>query len=341
VQYVYTQSSTLQAILQDKLPVLTLDDPLFQIMPINGIDASMVVWEQRDNYTGLMSARGYDGGFGRIQREGIKTFKVEPGKYGDQKLMSEEFLTVGREIGTFANAINIERAQQEDQNHLLNIAINRLRKIGWDFLINGIYSVPDQNGQILATDTVTLKTFTSIVPWTTPATSTPLADMRQIKLLARGSSTSFGRAARLYVQAETVNAILANTNPADLGGRRVALASGEVQPLSLDQVNRIMFDQDLPMIVEYERGYQDSSNVYQPFIPAGKGVVVGPRESGDSVMEFIMTRNANNLAASRGATEMYYDFEFKKNPVRGISTLGFNGAPAVYYPGSVVKCSFY
>ncbi len=339
--YQFTQSSVLQAVLQNKIPVVTLNDPLFQdIMPINYVNAGMVIWEQKDDYTGLMSARGYDGEFGKITREGRNQYKVEPGKYGDQKPMSEEYLTNGREIGTFGDAINIERAQAEDQDHLLSIAISRLLKIGWDLVVNGTYSVPNADGQVIATGKVTTQSFTSVVPWTTVATATPLADLRAIKLKSRGYSTMFNKRAKLFVNSVTVNSLLSNTNSADLGGRRVINGAGQIQPLSLDQLNQILVEQDLPMIVEYDKGYKTNQTTQVQFIPDGKGVVIGARDTGEPVSEFIMTRNANNLASGRGATEFYYDFEFKKNPVRGISTLGFNGAPAVYFPSSIVSCNF-
>lgn len=341
MNYQFTQSAVLQAVLQNKIPVVTLNDPLFQdIMPIGYVDAGMVVWEQKDDYTGLMSVRGYDGEFGKITREGRNQYKVEPGKYGDQKPMSEEYLTNGREIGTFGDAINILKAQAEDQDHLLSIAISRLLKIGWDLVVNGTYSVPNTEGQILATGKVTTQSFTSVVPWSTVATATPLADLRAIKLKARGYSTMFNKRAKLYVNSVTVNNMLANTNAADLGGRRTINAAGQIQPLSLGQLNEILIEQDLPTIVEYDKGYKTNQTTQVQFIPDGKGVVIGARDTGEPVAEFMMTRNANNLAAGRGATEMYYDFEFKKNPVRGISTLGFNGAPAVYFPSSVVSCNF-
>ncbi len=339
--YVYTASVILQAVLQNKLPVVTLNDPMFQdIMPISSINASMVVWEQKDDYTGLMNVRGFDGEFGKITREGLSTYKVEPGKYGDQKLMSEEFLTNGREMGTFGDAINIERAQAEDQDHLLTRGISRILKIGWDFVVNGTYSVPNTDGQTLATGTISTQTFTSVTAWTDFANSTPLADLRAIKLKARGYSTSFGRNAKLYVNSTTVNNLLSNRNANDLGGRRTINAAGQIQPLSLGQLNEILSDQDLPMIVEYDKGYKTNQTTQVQYIPDNKGVVIGARDTGEPVAEFIMTRNANNLVAGRGATEMYYDFEIKKNPVKGISTLGFNGAPAIYFPSSVVSCTF-
>lgn len=336
-QYVFTQSAALQVILQDKLPVLTMDDPVFtDIMPIDRIDASMVVWEQKDNWQGLLSPRGYDGGFGRVQREGVNQYKVQPGAYGDQKAISEEYMTVGREIGTWGQGIDITRAQMEDQDHLLSLAIDRMRKIAWDLVLTGTYSVLGSTGAVLATDTFSIQSFTALTSWSDHANSTPLADMRSMKLKARGHAVRFDRRSKLYLNTAWVNHLLANTNVNDLGGKRAVNAGGQIQPLALSDVNKILADQDLPQIVEYDEGYLDSTGTFQLFIPDGKGALVGARKTGEPVSKFWMTRNANNVAIGRGATELYTDFEFKKNPIRGITSLGFNGAPAIYFPSAIV-----
>ena len=52
--FVYPTNSTLDEIAQIKTPVLTMDDPLFGIMPITEHDTDLVQWEQRDDFIGLI-----------------------------------------------------------------------------------------------------------------------------------------------------------------------------------------------------------------------------------------------------------------------------------------------
>lgn len=341
--YVYTQSADLRVIMQQKLPVLTANDPIFtDIMPIGQSKTEIILWEQRDNYQGLLSPRQYNGGFGRVQREGINRFKVQPGKYGDQKIMDEEFITASRQIGKFGDAFDVQDQQARDQDHLLTLGFQRLKKVGWDLVTSGTYSVLDANGVQLVTDTFSTQTFTASVAWSNLSTATPLADARAIKLKHRGYSVRFNRRAKWYMNSTQVNYALMNTNSADLGGKRQISSTGQAQPLSLDVLNQIFFDNDLPMIVEYDDGYLDSTGTNQLFIADGKGVVIGEREDGSPVAEFLMTPNANNfhpdvVGFTEGMPNIYYDFEFKKNPIRGISTLAFNGAPAVYFGSAIVR----
>lgn len=342
-----TQNADLREILQDKLPVLTFDDPVFtDIMPISSCMTEMVMWEQRDNYVGLLSPREYDGGFGRVAREGINRWAVLPGKYGDQKQIKEAELASSRQMGSFGDVWDVRKIQAGDQDHLLTRAIVRLKKIAWDLVINAVYSVPDLTGKVLATDTFNTQTFTAAIAWSNLATATPLADIRAMKLKARGSSVRFDKSAKIYLNATTINYMLMNTNTTDLGGKRTMNAGGQIQPLGLDTLNQILLDNNLPIVVEYDGTYQDEAGTITLYIPDNKGVLIGARENGEPVAEFFMTPNPNNLAPggqgyvpgfSEGMQNLYYDFEWKKNPIRGISTLGLNGAPAVYYGSAVVR----
>src|SRR5580704_3589464 len=129
--YVYAQNAELSMILQDKVPVLTMKDPLFELMPIKSKDVARVVWDQRGNYVGLTSARGYDGGYGRVNRESVSRFGVDPAPYGDQKIMSEDWLTNSRQAGSFGTAIDLTEGQAGDQDNLITRMIQRIKSVGW------------------------------------------------------------------------------------------------------------------------------------------------------------------------------------------------------------------
>lgn len=339
--YVYAQNAELSMILQDKLPVLTMTDPLFGLMPIRSKDVARVVWEQRGSYVGLTSARGYDGGYGRVNRESVSRFGVDPAPYGDQKFMSEDWLTNSRQAGTFGTSIDLTEGQAGDQDHLITRMIQRIKQVGWTMLTTGTYSVLGPLGQLIMTDTFNLNPFTVPTPWSNVATATPLLDLRTAKLRHRGHSVSFGRNASLYLNSQDVNSLLSNTNPNDLGAKRVITVGAGAQPMTLADVNRYLIEADLPQIVEYDDSYLDESGAVQMFIPQGYGVLVGAREYGDPVAEFIFTRQADLIRSGSKLgdgdfSNIYFDFELKKNPARGISTLAFNGAPAFYFPSAIV-----
>lgn len=339
--YAYAQNAELSMILQDKLPVLTLKDPLFELMPVKSKNVARVIWDQRGNYTGLTSARSYDGGYGKVVREAINRFGVDPAPYGDQKIMSEDWLTNSRQAGTFGNAIDLTEGQGGDQDHLTTRMIQRLKLVGWTLFTTGTYSVLGPLGQLIQTDTFNLTPFNVATTWATVATATPMLDLRNAKLRHRGHSVSFGRNAKLFLNSQDVNSLLSNTNQNDLGAKRVITVAAGAQPMTLADVNRYLIEADLPQIVEYDDAYLGDDGSVNQFIPQGYGVLVGARDMGDPVAEFIFTRHADLIASGEklGAGDfanIYYDFELKRNPAKGISTLAFNGAPAFYFPSAII-----
>jgi hypothetical protein len=328
-------------ILQDKLPVLTMKDPLFDLMPIKSKDVARIVWDQRGNYVGLTAARGYDGGYGRVNRESVSRFGVDPAPYGDQKIMSEDWLTNSRQAGSFGTAIDLTEGQAGDQDHLITRMIQRIKLVGWTLFATGTYSVLGPLGQLIQTDTFGITPFEVSTTWATVDTATPLLDLRTAKLRHRGHSVSFGRNAKLFLNSQDVNSLLSNTNPNDLGAKRVITVNAGSQPMTLEDVNRYLLEADLPQVVEYDDTYIDDNNNVTNFLQQGYGVLVGARDYGDPVAEFIFTRHADLIRAGGrlGAgdySNIYFDFEMKKNPARGISTLAFNGAPAFYFPSAII-----
>ena len=138
-----------------------------------------------------------------------------------------------------------------------------------------------------------------------------------------------------------MNSLLSNENPNDLGAKRVITVNAGAQPMTVADVNRYLMEADLPQIVEYDDSYLDENGNVQMFIPQGYGVLVGARDYGDPVAEFIFTRHADLIRSGTRLgggdySNIYFDFELKKNPARGISTLAFNGAPAFYFPSAII-----
>lgn len=332
---VYPQNAELRKIEQSLLPTLTQDDPIFDIMPIETSDAATVMWEQEDDYVGLQQIRGLNGAPQTVKNVGGKRFIIEPGIYGEVATVDEIEITMRRGYGTFAESIDISDLVRKRQDQLLTREIARLRFIGWTLVSTGTFSINGPDGLVYHTDTFPLQTFSAGVAWSTVATATPLKDFRSVKLLQRGYSVSFGRQAKAYANSTTVNNMLNNTNAADIGGKR---RGGGDTFNSLADMNQILLDNDLPMIVEYDKGYKNDAGTWTNYLADGKVVVVGAREDGGRVAGYQMTRNANNPNFGGGAYVKVVDDE---NAVpRNVQVhRGHNGGPAFYYPSAVVIMS--
>jgi hypothetical protein len=172
--------------------------------------------------------------------------------------------------------------------------------------------------------------------WTDQANSTPLADLREIRLKQRGTGSSFGAGSKMYVNQKTMDALLANTNQTDIGGKRTA---GLATVLSPDQLNNVLVGEGLPTFVVYDDGYFDDDGTYKLWIEDGEGVLFGRRPAGQTLGEYRMTINILN-DGKPGAYTGVIDKRGEKKPFVEVHD-GHNGGPIVYYPKAVVKCSFF
>lgn len=304
------------------------------LFPIANVDQHNLEWEQLDDVIGLQQGRGLNGEPAKIQRLGGKRFMVEPGVYGEFAGIDERELTIRRPWGASDDTpINVTDLVLECQNQLLQRRLDRQEWIVWTLLISGTVTVPAPNGAVIYTDQYTTQTFTSGVGWGTPATSTPLADFRAVQLKGRGYGVSFGSGARAIMNQVTLNKLLSNTNPADIGGRRT---SGLATINSPADVQQLLTSDGLPTLVPYDEGYlAEPSGTFTTYIPDNKVIVIGRRRNGESLGQYRMTRNANNPGAAPGAYMKVVD-----NPDAVPRTLvihdGHSGGPCLFFPGSIV-----
>ena len=334
--FTYPTNAELTEIAQDKLPALQANRRIFDIMPIEEKDASVIIWDQLDNYTGLQSLRGINGAFPLIQQTGSKQFVERPGYYGEGELIDEIQLTERRQLGTFAQPVSIDDLVMEKQDKLLNRRLDRIEWIGWTLLTTGQFIVSTPMGIVAHQGAYTLQTFTASVAWATVATATPLADFSSVQLLARGHSVNLGATAKAYMNRVTYNYLRSNTNAADVYGRRV---SGLATANNLESINQILLQDDLPTIVIYDEGYLNDAGTFVPWIPNNVVVVVGQRPAGQPVAKYIQTRNANHPTMAPGP------FMWVKN-MRGEDGNGnapsvavydsHNGGPIIQFPSAVV-----
>lgn len=334
--YSYPESKELKLIEQDLLPALSEDDPILKEFPVTEVRAHRLEWEQKDNFKGLQQLRGLDGAPHHVVRVGANAYDFAPGTYGEFTLIGEKELTVRREWGTFGEPITIDDLVADAQAYLLQRRMDRIRQILWALVTTGTFAIPHPNGGIYHTDVFNIQTFDSTVGWGTPATATPFADIRALRLKYRGKSIDF-KGGRLYVNATTINNLLLNTNASDAFGRR--LNTGETIN-KLSDVNMILKANDLPEIIEYDGGYLNESGTFVNLIPDNKGVLIGKRTNGASIGEYRMTINANNPRNEPGAYTRVIDRGETSVPRRIEVHDGHNGGPVMYFPSAVVACDF-
>jgi hypothetical protein len=329
----YPTSNELIAIAQDKMARLLEERPVFGFFPVRDVDASQLTWEQEDNYQGLQQVRGLGGEPPKVTKTGVKRYTMFPGIYGEFEPIDEVELTLRRQYGTWGTPVGIDDLVMRVQDKLLLRRRDRIEAIVWTLIVAGVFSVAGPNGAILHTDAYTTQTFSAVVPWATAATATPLADFRAVQLLSRGHSVNFGAMATAYMNRVTYNALISNTNQADLGGRK----GGGLQSINgPGMLNQLLAQDDLPQFQIYDEGYlSEPSGAFVPFIPNNKVVVIGRRPGSAPIGEYRMTRNVNNPNMAPGAYQKVLDHGDRRVPRLIEVHDGHNGGPVLYYPSAI------
>jgi hypothetical protein len=329
----YPTSVQLRGVEQVLVPRLTADDLLFQILPTENVDEAYVIWQQKDDWFGLQQIRGYNGQPPKVQPIGSKEYLYSPGVYGEYTQIDEKRLTERARRAQLGEPVNIDDMVTEAQNLLLQRRLDRIRYIGWTLLMTGTFSVAHPNGGVQHTDTFSLSTYDATT-WATVATATPLADLRAVQLLGPAQGTAFNSRAMAIMNRTTANNLLANTNSADIGGKRTA---GLANILSFNDVNMLLTGEDLPNIVIKDDGYKNDAGTFTRWIPNGKVLVVGQRPGDAPVGNYYFTRNAQNDDLGPGPYTMVEDTMNQNKPPREINVHdGHNGGPVIYFPGSLV-----
>lgn len=334
MDYIFPTQVELRSIAQLKLPRMMENRVVFEagFFPIRNIDSWLLEWEQLDNYTGLQQARGLNGRPSQVRPMGGVRFQLEPGVYGEFEPIDEREITTRRPWGQFTGSVNIQDLVVTKQERLLQRRLDRIELIIWTLMLTGTFSVPAPNGAIVHVDSFPTQTFAASVPWATPATSTPLQDLRTVKLKSRGYSVSFGAGSRMYMNQVTANQFLNNANPLDLYGRRT---SGLATVNNPNDLSSLLVGDDLPTPTVYDEGYFDDNGVYQLYIPNNKFVLIGARRDGQPVGEYRMVRNANNPGLAPGPYTKVIDDE--RNVPRTVEVHdGHNGGPVLYFPSAIV-----
>lgn len=333
--YSFPTAAELYEVEQELLPRLQEGRDIFDIFPIVETDADVVLWDQKDNYRGLMSVRGLGGDPPRVKPIGHKRYRMEPGYYGEFVSLDEAELTRRARIASVTEYMPIDDMVVDADQLLLERQLDRQELIGWTLLATGVFSVIGPTGAVVHTDAYTTQAFTAVVPWATSATATPLADFRSVQILARGHGVSFGRDARAYMNRTTWNNMISNTNNSDLYGRRQA---GFGTFNNIQDVNSLLTGDDLPSIVVYDQVYLTEAGAATLFIPNNKVVVVGKRRNQKNLGSWRLTRNINSPDLA-GQYSKVIDHGERMVPRRIDVHRGFSGGIAFEFPASVVAMS--
>ncbi len=339
----YPENAQLQVIEQKFIQATTTDaatDPIWNHAIIEPINAAKVMWDQLDNYAGRTQHRGIGGEPARVNPVGVSRYEYRPYYMGEFLALGEQQLTESAEMGTWATTLDWRGLSLEKQRQLLTRRVVSWRSILWNLLTYGQYNVFDpRTGQMVAADGYTPRTYAAAFTWSNAGSSTPLADLRNLKYMQRGFSTRFDRTSTLYVNQKTANNALLNTNTADLYGRRV---EGLATVNTLDDFNKLLTKDDLPNIQVHDEVWNDDTNgnAATLYIPDNTGIVIGRRTTGVPLIKFFLTRNMMNLDFSPGAYSHIIDTRmFGKRPGEIQVHDGYNGGPANYFPSSCVVMS--
>lgn len=332
--FTFPTAIQLEEIEQELMPTLMEGRDIFDLFPVDEEDVDIVSWELWDNYKGLQACRGLNGEPPRVKPVGAKRYQMPPGYYGEFTLIDEAELTRRAQMGSFTDLVSIDDLVARQQEFLLQRRLDRQELMGWTLLATGTFSVPGPSGAVLHTDTYTTQTFTAAVTWATAATATPLADFRSVQLLGRGKGVSFGSDATAYMNRSTWNAMISNTNNADLYGRRQA---GFGTFNNITSVNELLAGDDLPRLEIMDRGYlTEPAGTFANFIPNNKVVVVGKRQSTRQIGAFKLIRNVNDLSDGIGAYMRVIDRGETEVPRKIEVHDGWNGGITLSYPSAVV-----
>lgn len=346
VNYSYPSSYTLKRITQDFIERATLEDPIFKLFPLTPINSAKMRWIIRDNYRGLMQIRGMGGEPTRVNKLGQKVNEEEPGVFGEYMTLDETEITnraawtvSNQTTGDFSAPVNVSDLVTEGMDYLDVRRSRRMKQACWNFALLHTLSLTLPEGGIGLNISYTGQTLTlaGAALFTAPATAAPLSVFRSLQpTYGFGTSNVFGGLAEAWMNTFTKNLIMGNTNPADIGGKRVVNGA---TVNDLPTFNRILLDNDVPQIMIWDDGYVDDTGTFQLYIPNNYILVVGKRPNGDTPGEFQMTRNAVNPNFESEAYGFVKDMS--QGPARTVPPKlelhsGFSGGPVVSRPTQLV-----
>jgi hypothetical protein len=334
--YTYPNDTELMAVESSKVEALTEGDPLETFMPTVAVDAFDLRWTVDGFAGGLQQLRGLNGDPTYVARVGASDYIMRPGVYGEYMTVDEEEMTRRAQRflpGIVGGRVDITDLVMKLQDQLLARRLRTTRYIRTTLFMTGTFAIADKKGTggYRHTDTYSVQTYDATT-WATVATATPIADLRAVKLLGLGLNADFGGGAMALMNSVTFNALIGNTNTADLGGQKTTTLSPLI---SATQFNTIMLAADLPQIRVWDDGYYNTAGTFARYVPTGKVAVISRPAAEGPVGQYRMCWQAVTEAAGP------YQFVNDRRNERRVPPIievhdGHSGGPVMLRPWEVV-----
>ncbi len=317
-----------------------IDPILDRVFPVVNVNAPMLQWSVDADDFGLQQLRGLDGSPLGVTRLGKTHYVERPGYYGEFETITETELTerAGSVMGDVS--IDVGDLVAEAYRQLNSREATRIRKICWDLISTGTFTVSGKESTLVHTGTYTLQTY-SASDWNTTTTSTPLVDFRAVQAKGPEYGTNFGSQSIAVMNRRNANLLFSSTTSTDIFGRRT---SGGGTVMNNEEVNRVLMGEDLPQVVVMDDGYKNDSGTFTRFVPDDTVIIIGVRQTGDQIGQYRMTRNLNNPGGAPGHYEYIKDYANginapKQTPPKIEIHAGHSGGPVLFRGGSIVVMS--
>lgn len=347
-----TTNFEISDIVRDYMNWQVKDDPIMKLMPLAFQNKFKVVWEQPDNYYGLMPLRGINGTPDILLTPGAKRYAVDPGYYGSYDLIDEEKMDKERELGTANDARIFETMVNDAAQNQAVAFMNRIRLLICTFLTTGEFKIESRGGAKVHQYKVTDYNLASAgTAWSNASAGKPISDMLTMRdTLNLGTSSDFGEG-KVYaspvlistmLKTDQVMSTIKNTYGATIVG--------------LTQLNQIFKGYGLPEWHPYGESYSATAGAarssHTRFLGSTKFIWVAKRPEGQPFGEFVLTKNSINKAPETPDVDHNVDpLVDTEDWKRGLYTLvsrqqpdvpplyrvdvGFNGGPRLNFPSAV------
>lgn len=307
-----------------------------KLFPVENRNTEMVVYERQGIIRGVQANRGLNGPTQPVRLPGFQKFQVSPGYYGEHINFFEGDILQRRPVGDWFKQEPVRDKISEATTYLNERYLNARELNNFAVLLNGGYQAKDRLGNVRYQVMYNVPRLAPGTVWSNLSGSTPLADLRGWMMSLRlGASVDF-RMGEMWMNTNTLNTILSNTNPADLGGKR--LEYGQTINNQRDQ-ETLFLGNGLPKIRLYDEDYFPDTGGAVRFIPDGRVIFVGKRDDGQPLGSYVMTPAAQN-DNKPGEWVVVEDGRQKDTPYLKVSQ-GHNGVTVLEYPEAVASATVY
>lgn len=348
-----TTNFEISDIVRDYMNWAIKDDPIMKLMPLIFQDKYKVVWEQPDNYYGLMPLRGINGTPDILLTPGAKRFAVDPGYYGSYDLIDEEKMDKERQLGT-ANDLRVFETLVNDAAQNQAVAfMNRVRLLICTLLTTGEFKIESRGGAKVHQYKVTdYNLVSAATAWSNTSSGKPISDLMTMRdTLNLGTSSDFGEGSKMYMSPVLITTILKT----DQLMTTIKNSYGATPP-GLPGLNQILKSWGLGEIVPYGESYSATAgaarSAHTRFLGSTKFIWVAKRPEDQPFGNFVMTKNSiikpsESADVDHNVDPMLDNEDWK----RGLYTLvsrvqpdvppnyrvdvGFNGGPRINFPSAV------